>query len=214
MIGNITPSVYISENSSAAATGSTGASGVKESPKPQSVAGLSISDPDQNQSVKVTISEEARAILGLSKENKTQEQAQNKSENQNSDTYSPQEEYTTGELKEIAELKSTDREVRAHEMAHVMAGGTLVRRGASYSYKQGPDGIRYAVAGEVSIDSSPVEGDPSATIRKMQQVRRAAEAPAEPSSQDRAVAASAARNEAEARQELMAQTPPSTTSEE
>ena len=211
MIGNISPSGYTSETSSSAATSSTATVGAKNVVRSQSVAGISISNPDQNQSVKVTISEEARVILGLSKEGKTQDQTRNQSENQNSESASPQETLTSSELKEIAKLKSTDREVRAHEMAHVMAGGTLVRRGASYSYKQGPDGMRYAVAGEVSIDSSPVEGDPAATIRKMQQVRRAAEAPAEPSSQDRAVAASAAQNEAVARQELMAQNNPSST---
>ncbi len=214
MIGNISLSGYTSETNSAAAAVSTTASGVKNAARSTSVTGISINDPDQNQSVKVTISEEARVILGLSKEGKTQEETQNQSEKKNTGAYTPQEAFTTEELKEIAQLKSTDREVRAHEMAHVMAGGTLVRRGASFSYEQGPDGLRYAVAGEVSIDSSPVQGDPAATIRKMQQVRRAAEAPAEPSSQDRAVAAAAAQNEAAARQQLMAQNRPSNTSKE
>lgn len=91
-------------------------------------------------------------------------------------------------------------------MAHMMVGGNLVRKGASYQYQTGPDGQRYAVGGEVSIDSGAVSGDPSATIRKMEQVKRAAMAPANPSSQDRAVASAAAETEAAARQQLMQQT--------
>ncbi len=83
-----------------------------------------------------------------------------------------------------------------------MAGGALVKRGASYQYTTGPDGKRYAVAGEVTIDSFVVSDTPQATITKMQQVRRAALAPAEPSAQDRSVATSASQKEAQARQEL------------
>jgi hypothetical protein len=86
-----------------------------------------------------------------------------------------------------------------------MAGGSLVRGGASYSFKTGPDGKRYAVGGEVHIDCSPVDGDPRATIRKAQRVQRAALAPAQPSGQDQAVAASASSMMAEATRELSQQ---------
>lgn len=72
----------------------------------------------------------------------------------------------------------------------------------SYSFQRGPDGVRYAVGGEVPIDVSKVPGDPQATLEKMQLVQRAALAPAEPSSQDRRVAALAAQQAAEARAEL------------
>ncbi len=105
------------------------------------------------------------------------------------------------EQSRVRELKARDREVRAHEQAHVSAGGQHVRGGAHYSYEVGPDGKRYAVGGEVSIDTSE-EGTPEATIRKAQVVRRAALAPAEPSGSDRAIAAQASRMEAEARGEL------------
>ena len=57
-------------------------------------------------------------------------------------------------------------------------------------------------SGEVSIDKSPVRGDPQATIEKMQQVRRAALAPAQPSGQDRQVAAEARRAIQQARAKL------------
>ncbi len=112
-------------------------------------------------------------------------------------------ELTKEEELAVKELKRRDAEVKAHEMAHLGAGGQYVRGGASFEYQTGPDGRRYAVGGEVSIDTSPVAGDPKATIRKMQTVRRAALAPAQPSGQDRSVAAAASQAEAQARQELM-----------
>jgi hypothetical protein len=105
---------------------------------------------------------------------------------------------------ELAKLRSRDAEVRAHEAAHAAAGGAHIRGGASFSYQKGPDGKLYAVGGEVGIDASPVAGNPQATISKMQQVRGAALAPANPSGADRAVAAKAAQTEARARQQLAA----------
>lgn len=147
-----------------------------------------------NISAKVTLSEEALKKLNLSKTAKSEASTKSAAE---------EEALNEDEKAEVADLKVRDSEVRAHELAHVMAGGSLVRKGASYQYTTGPDGKRYAVGGEVSIDISPVEDDPSATITKMEQVKRAALAPAEPSSQDRSVAATAAQNEAEARQELL-----------
>lgn len=101
----------------------------------------------------------------------------------------------------IAELAQRDREVRAHEQAHAAVGGQYA--GApTYSFQRGPDGQRYAVSGEVSIDVAPIPNDPEATLRKMEIVQRAALAPAEPSAQDRRVAALAQAQAAEARVEL------------
>jgi hypothetical protein len=113
-------------------------------------------------------------------------------------------ELSKDEQKQVTELKQRDREVRAHEAAHVGAGSGVVSGGVKFSYQSGPDGKRYAVGGEVGIDASPVKDNPEATIRKMQQVRAAALAPASPSGQDRSVAAAAAAQEATARMELNA----------
>jgi len=107
---------------------------------------------------------------------------------------------TEGEEQEVQRLKRRDREVRAHERAHMAAGAGVVQGGASFTFTRGPDGKMYAVGGEVKIDTS-AENDPDQTIRKMQQVKRAALAPAEPSGTDRAVAARAGQIEAQARQE-------------
>jgi len=108
---------------------------------------------------------------------------------------------TDAEAARLTELRSADREVRAHELAHQAAGGGLAR-GMSLSYVTGPDGRRYAVAGEVSIDSSTA-ATPEATIAKMQQVRAAALAPANPSPQDRAIAARATMSIVEASMKLV-----------
>ena len=104
---------------------------------------------------------------------------------------------------EIARLQTTDRAVRAHEAAHVAAGGSYVQGAASFTYQTGPDGKRYAVGGEVSIDVSK-EQTPAATIQKMEIVRAAALAPADPSATDRAVASSATQAAAAARAEMNA----------
>lgn len=102
----------------------------------------------------------------------------------------------------LAELRARDRQVRAHEAAHLAAAGGLARGGATYTYERGPDGRPYAIGGEVSIDTSAISGDPRATLAKAQQIQAAALAPADPSPQDRSVAAAAAAMAAQAQQEL------------
>ncbi len=113
-----------------------------------------------------------------------------------------QKELSDEEKKIVEELRNRDREVRAHENAHKAAAGAYATGGPTYTYQTGPDGKRYAIGGEVQIDTSEVPNDPEATIRKAQTIRRAALAPAEPSSQDQRVAAQARVIENRARQEL------------
>jgi hypothetical protein len=105
------------------------------------------------------------------------------------------------EQREIADLKKRDAEVKAHEQAHASVGGQLAGS-PSYSYQTGPDGQKYAVGGEVNIDLAEVPGDPQATIIKMQQVKAAALAPADPSGADQQIAAEASRRIVEAQIEL------------
>jgi hypothetical protein len=105
---------------------------------------------------------------------------------------------TEEEQKILDELRQTDERVRAHEQAHQSVAGGLARS-KSFTYVTGPDGNRYAVGGEVKIDTSAVAGDPEATARKMQRVQRAALAPSDPSPQDLAVAAAARATESAAR---------------
>ncbi|MBI5550821.1 MAG: hypothetical protein HY911_04880 [Desulfobacterales bacterium] len=120
-----------------------------------------------------------------------------------------EENLSSDEKQQVNELKRRDAEVKAHEQAHMAAGGGVVQGGASYEYQRGPDGRTYAVGGEVQIDMS-AENTPEATIAKMQQVQRAALAPAQPSGTDRAVAARAAQVEARARAEKTQASAPAT----
>ena len=124
-----------------------------------------------------------------------------KSEHVDKKDSSGQTDLTEEEKREVEALKKRDRDVKAHEMAHMAAGGGLVRGGPAYDYQTGPDGKRYAVGGHVSIDSAP-EKDPEKTIKKMAQVKRAALAPADPSGEDLSVAAKASQTEAKARSDL------------
>lgn len=101
---------------------------------------------------------------------------------------------------EVQRLKAQEEKVKAHEAAHKAAGGQYAGA-VSYTYRPGPDGRSYIVGGEVQIDISPGR-TPQETIRKMAIVQRAALAPADPSGQDRAVAAQAAAMAAQAQQEL------------
>lgn len=117
---------------------------------------------------------------------------------------SAEQERQQAERDQIQELAARDREVRAHEQAHVAVAGQYASS-PTYSFVRGPDGVSYAVGGEVQIDTSPIPGDPEATLRKAQQLRRAANAPADPSSQDSSVAARAAQMEQQARAELREQ---------
>jgi hypothetical protein len=107
------------------------------------------------------------------------------------------------EQRQLTELQGRDRQVRAHEAAHSAAGGRYVTRGPQFTYQRGPDGRQYAVGGEVKIDTSPVPGDPQATLQKAEAIQAAAHAPANPSSQDRRVAMAAARMAARARLEIL-----------
>jgi hypothetical protein len=101
----------------------------------------------------------------------------------------------------IKQLVSRDKEVRAHENAHIAAGGGLT--GApSFVYEIGPDGVRYAVGGSVHIDTSPGR-NPQETLMKADRIMDAALAPGNPSAQDRAVAARASQMAAEARSEIL-----------
>mgnify|MGYP006296277695 CR=1 FL=1 len=110
-------------------------------------------------------------------------------------------ELTEAEKKQIKELKERDREVRTHEQQHRAAAGQYAR-GMSFSYQVGPDNRRYAVGGQVNLDTSPIPDDPEKTIEKMKQIKRAALAPAEPSNKDRRVAAESDQEIAKQRAEI------------
>ncbi|MDD2942916.1 MAG: putative metalloprotease CJM1_0395 family protein [bacterium] len=102
------------------------------------------------------------------------------------------------EKEEVRKLKARDSEVKQHEQTHAASLGPYKSGGPKYTYETGPDGKRYATGGSVPVDLSP-EKDPEQTMRKMQTIKRAAMAPAEPSAGDKQVAAQANQIESQAR---------------
>lgn len=111
---------------------------------------------------------------------------------------------TEQELATLQKLKARDIEVRNHEQAHQAVGGQYASA-PSYDFERGPDGKNYAVSGEVSIRLPSQADEPAQVIRHADQVIRAALAPAEPSAQDRRVAAQATQAKVEAQQRLREQ---------
>lgn len=138
-------------------------------------------------------------------------EASNKESNGNSDKGKNQT-YSEDELAVISSLKTRHNEVNIHEQAHAAVGGQYASS-PSYSYQTGPDGLKYAVSGEVSINTSAIEGDPEATLKKAQQVKAAALAPAQPSAQDIKVAAEADQMATQARSEISAANRPDSSSD-
>lgn len=102
---------------------------------------------------------------------------------------------------EIRQLSQRDREVRNHERIHASIAGAHGGT-PSFQFQRGPNGVLYAVSGSVSIDLSVVPGNAEATIRKAEQIERAALGPSDPSGADRAVAAKARSLANQARAEL------------
>ncbi|WP_107941985.1 putative metalloprotease CJM1_0395 family protein [Metasolibacillus fluoroglycofenilyticus] len=101
-----------------------------------------------------------------------------------------QEKIETPETKaHLRQLQMTEDEVKAHEQAHKAAGASVTGP-VSYTYMKGPDDQLYVSGGEVSIQV-PTSGTDDETIKILEQVRKAALAPAQPSPQDLRVAASA-----------------------
>lgn len=115
----------------------------------------------------------------------------------------PNQAVNTEEQRAVRELQQRDQQVRAHERSHQRAGGAYTGP-PQYEFVRGPDGQRYAVSGSVSIDTSPVRGDPKATVEKMETVQRAAMAPAQPSGRDLAVASRASAIAQQARVDMQA----------
>jgi len=172
--------------------------------KAQSSAVIASQNPTYDQPQNAAINEaETAEQQAADQENNTEDGEQNR-DGSSSESTDNNEQFTEKEQTKIEELKARDLEVVTHEQAHASAGGQYAGS-PSYSYETGPDGVKYAVSGEVSIDVSKIEGDPQATLLKAQQVKRAALAPVEPSGQDRIVSASADQLASEARKEILAE---------
>lgn len=103
--------------------------------------------------------------------------------------YEEQKEEQPEVMAAIRELQQMEQNVRAHEQAHMSEGGA-VAGSATFTYTEGPDGKQYVSGGEVPINSLAASSTED-TIAILEQVKRAALAPADPSPQDLRVAATA-----------------------
>ena len=108
------------------------------------------------------------------------------------------------ELVQISKLKARDTQVHQHEQAHLSAAAGLDVSSASFTYERGPNGVNYAVAGDVRIDTSPGH-TPEETLARAEMIRNAALAPADPSAVDRSVAAKAQNMAQQARLDIQLQ---------
>ncbi len=108
------------------------------------------------------------------------------------------------EQRQLASLEASDREVRAHEQAHLSTAGGLASGPASFTYRRGPNGVNYAVGGEVPISVRKGQ-TPEETLAIARKIQAAALAPAQPSQQDRNIAAVAGQMALDAATELARQ---------
>ncbi|MBQ7562202.1 MAG: hypothetical protein IJS99_10320 [Synergistaceae bacterium] len=147
-------------------------------------------------------SKKQEAQDALKKEAQKSQDTQNiiKSEAEKREAAKKEDESEENKQAQVKELEKIQREVISHEAAHKAAAGDL-GGGVSYSYTEGPDGKSYITGGEVPIKFKQ-GSTPEETLRNMQQIQRAATAPADPSGQDIQVAAKAAAMAARARNEI------------
>jgi hypothetical protein len=82
------------------------------------------------------------------------------------------------------EAVARDREVRAHEQAHMAVLGSAAASPIMYNTVVGPGGEVIATGGSIAVDMSEVPGDPEATLHKAQKIIAAAYAPGNPSAGD------------------------------
>lgn len=93
----------------------------------------------------------------------------------------------------LNKFKQTDAQIRSHEQIHASIGPTTSP--ISYNYQQGPDGKMYAVGGHVRLDTS-IPDDPKAAEHKLDQIKKAASGPSDPSGADLNIATQANLNKA------------------
>ena len=161
------------------------------------------SEKENNSNIRgdsLTLSPEGKALAAV--QNKANlEQSREIEQNKLEKTKLQGEVLSEAEMREVEKLRQRDQKVKAHEQAHLAAGGGLVAGGVHYKYKTGPDGQRYAVGGEVKL-RIPNGSTPEESLSLALKAERAALAPADPSPQDRAAAAKARQKANQARREI------------
>jgi SprA-related family len=108
------------------------------------------------------------------------------------------------DLLEISKLKARDTRLRQHEQAHHAASAGVDVSSASFTYQKGPNGVNYAVSGDVRIGTSAA-GTPEDRLAQAAMIIDVALAPVDPTPTDRAVAAQARSVAQQASAEIMQQ---------
>lgn len=163
-------------------------------------AGISVANPSQLTAIRDTVAGSTAAAP----QQQGGAQATGERTGTGAGTGATKGQLSPAEQRRVDQLERIDTEVRAHEQAHITVGRDLITSAPSYDYVYGPDGKRYAVAGEVGIDTSP-EQKPQANIDKGQHIQATALAPQDPSPQDYRVAATGKALEQRGREELSTQ---------
>lgn len=159
-------------------------------------------NPSDDINDEAIISDKAKSLLKAEQENPQDDNIKDQADKNSQNTaVKSQEKLTPEQQQELAKLKARDAEVRAHEQAHKAAAAGINASAPSYDYQTGPDGKKYAVGGEVTISFSS-SGDPETDIANAEIMKASALAPADPSSQDRAVAQNADKIIAQAKEKL------------
>jgi hypothetical protein len=120
----------------------------------------------------------------------------------NTDHYDD-EDLSAEDKRKLQDLKRKDKEVRRQEQIRRAVAGPVARGGPRYRYVEGPDGKKYAISGEIVLDTyfGDVLSNPEAALKKARRVRRAALS-GNPSARDRQIASKATQVEAKARRIL------------
>jgi hypothetical protein len=88
-------------------------------------------------------------------------------------------------------FQNRDQEVKTHEQVH--ASSTTTTSAMNYNYQLGPDGKLYAMGGSVRFDTS-IPQDKEAASSKLEELKKAANAPGSLSSADAQIAQTANLN--------------------
>lgn len=218
-IGILSPSsAYVAKANSvySSASASTSTSAVQKKQDNSDVQNLSTNSQASGEiNDEAVISDEAKSMWANDPTDKTPDISTTNlsdkvsSDKEKSETEAEPEPKVAGEKKElspeqeqeVAQLKARDAEVKAHEQAHLAASAGISASAPSYTYETGPDGVKYAIGGEVNISFSQ-GNDPKENLANAEAMRAAALAPAQPSSQDLAVANNAQKMIEEAKQQI------------
>jgi hypothetical protein len=163
------------------------------------------SSPVERAAVGEVPAESTSRVTERRKERKEQKEQKDRTPGaRQADQFTPAEELTADEQREVYRLAEIDRRVRAREQAYLAASRGQARA-ANVRYITGPDGRQYAVEADLQVDIGPVDGNPELTLAKAKAAEAAALAAADPSPRDRMTAAQARRVADEARQKLRGQ---------